>query len=821
MIDDNAIRQLLTELLADGPLPEDRLVADVTAGLAERGERPAPGKVLQRLRFLSDLVEVEGGTTLIPLLLDGTSWTVFVDADDAAGATGDGTDSDGVPHGIEGGWIRTSTYLPPMSWWLVSNTVPLVDAAGSEIGTLRTEGVWLDDADTDVVYCGPGWLDGVAGGWATLTIRAGRVSIAACAEPATVTSAQIAAVRTAFDVVVSRERRLDMWDDSPPDHRFIGVGQLMHEAIWTDREAFVAGPIPPLPALVEAARLELEDDLVAASGFDWDEFRRWQQVNRLKISYRLEAEQARRVIDVVPIIGSLIAAESTPDEGEAERIAELLDEAHVSVAALDDLFRNGNTPRSVRTVVDAVAAQRASRHEPVPSGVVWAQSTLALSAGDATTAARLLDEAIAAGTDDFMVLVEAAEFAADRGDAKAALSLLLRAGIEPYDGDPSDRWSPAPTKAQRLLDEVSEYARPPRKREVGRNDPCPCGSGRKYKACHQRQSEHTLSDRSPWLYEKALRYVRTSLAGEIDDVADVLASGDVQARRALRDSPVVADMVMTLDGGWDQFLGERGPLLPDDELILAGQWAMVAPSVYEVADIDRPRRAGDFGRLTLRDIASGDRLRIESVHLGGRVQPGVVLFGRPLPVDDSYRAFSGFLPVSRARVNDLIDAIAAAGVFDVAEVLAAEFRPPVLQNSDGEDLELHRIEWQLVVTREQLATALAEQGVTVDDDTADETADATVWSLLGDAGQGPNTVIATFRARTDPGSGTVSLTAEANSVGRAERVIALVATAVADAEPSSHDVTPIDEALDAYSRSGASDGERAPSRPRRGHSSPR
>ena len=82
--------------------------------------------------------------------------------------------------------------------------------------------------------------------------------------------------------------------------------------------------------------------------------------------------------------------------------------------------------------------------------------------------------------------------------------------------------------------------------------------------------------------------------------------------------------------------------------------------------------------------------------------------------------------------------------------------------------------------------------------------------MLGDAGQGPNTVIATFRARTDPGSGTVSLTAETNSVGRAERVIALVATAVADAEPSSHDVTPIDEALDAYRQSGANDGERAP-----------
>lgn len=802
MIDDNTLRQLLAELLANGPLPEDRLVADVTAWLGERGERPARGKVLQQLRNLPDLTEVAGGVTLISVLLDGTTWTAFVDADDAAGATGDGTNAEGLPHEIEGGWIRASTYLSPMSWWLLSDTVPLVNADGSEIGTLRTEGLWLDDADADVVCCGPGWLDHVAGGWATLTIRAGTVSIAACAEPPTATSAQIAAVRTAFDVVVSRDRRDDVWDESPPDRRFIGVSELTQEAIWTDRQAFVAGPIPPLPALVEAAGFEAADGLVAASGFDWDEFRLWQRVNRLKITYRLESGQARRVIDVVPIISSVIATESTPDEVEAGRIAELLDEAHVSVAALDELFRDGSTPRSVRAVVDAVAAQCALRGERTPSGVVWAQSTLALTAGDATTAARLIDEAVAAGTNDFMVLVEAAEFAADRGDATAALSLLLRAGIEPYDGDRSDRWSPAPTKAQRLLDEVSEYARPPRKREVGRNDPCPCGSGRKYKACHQRQSGHALSDRSPWLYEKALRYVQTSLPDEIDDVAELLASGTFQARLALRDSPVVADMVMALDGGWDEFLDERGPLLPDDELMLAGQWGMLAPSVYEVIDVSRSRHAGDFGRLILRDIASGDRLRIESVQLGERIQPGVVLFGRPLPVDDSYRAFSGFFPVSRARVNDLIDAIAGNDIFAVAEVLAAEFRPPVLQNSDGEDMELHRIEWELDVSREQLAAALAGQGVSVDDD-AD-------WNLLGDAGQGPNTVIATFRVRTDPRSGTVSLTAEANSVGRAERTIALVAAAVAGAEPSSHEVTPIDEALDAYRESGANDGEREP-----------
>ena len=113
---------------------------------------------------------------------------------------------------------------------------------------------------------------------------------------------------------VERDRRTDVWDESPPDQRFTGVGELAQETIWTDRQAFEAGPIPPLPALVEAAGFEVADGLVAESGFDWDGFRRWQQLNRLKMSYRLETEHARRVIDVVPIISSVIATEATPED---------------------------------------------------------------------------------------------------------------------------------------------------------------------------------------------------------------------------------------------------------------------------------------------------------------------------------------------------------------------------------------------------------------------------------------------------------------------------------------------------------------------------
>ena len=37
---------------------------------------------------------------------------------------------------------------------------------------------------------------------------------------------------------------------------------------------------------------------------------------------------------------------------------------------------------------------------------------------------------------------------------------------------------------------------------------CPCGSGRKYKACHLGRETHSLDDRAGWLYQKASRFLR-------------------------------------------------------------------------------------------------------------------------------------------------------------------------------------------------------------------------------------------------------------------------------------------------------------------------
>ena len=62
--------------------------------------------------------------------------------------------------------------------------------------------------------------------------------------------------------------------------------------------------------------------------------------------------------------------------------------------------------------------------------------------------------------------------------------------------------------AELLWDEVEGFATHRPRPTARRNDPCPCGSGRKYKACHLGRETHSLDDRAGWLYLKAQRFLR-------------------------------------------------------------------------------------------------------------------------------------------------------------------------------------------------------------------------------------------------------------------------------------------------------------------------
>ena len=120
-------------------------------------------------------------------------------------------------------------------------------------------------------------------------------------------------------------------------------------------------------------------------------------------------------------------------------------------------------------------------------------------------------------------LVDLAGFRADRGDAAGALRLLVQAGVEP---EPTTTSDDDRDDGELLWDEVEGFATHRPRPTARRNDPCPCGSGRKYKACHLGRETHSLDDRAGWLYLKACRFLRDRRPLATEELAGLVGRRD-------------------------------------------------------------------------------------------------------------------------------------------------------------------------------------------------------------------------------------------------------------------------------------------------------
>jgi SEC-C motif len=229
---------------------------------------------------------------------------------------------------------------------------------------------------------------------------------------------------------------------------------------------------------------------------------------------------------------------------------------------------------AAEALLGAVADAAEGRLQAPPT---WLLARVAEQRGDPLAAEAL--DLRAAGIDPGFApaLLDAARAAEDRGDARTARERLLRAGIDPD----------APQ-----LRRVEHYARL-RRAAVGRNAPCPCGSGRKYKLCCLRRAALPLRDRAVWLLERATSWVL--LPAQRLAVADLVTEDD--------DEPigVLAEDVALFDHGLlERYLELRGPLLQADEVQLARRWLDTRPGLWEVEQV------GAGNRVRLRSLVSGE-----------------------------------------------------------------------------------------------------------------------------------------------------------------------------------------------------------------------
>lgn len=232
-----------------------------------------------------------------------------------------------------------------------------------------------------------------------------------------------------------------------------------------------------------------------------------------------------------------------------------------------------------------------------------------------------------------LALEELARFASDRGDRDRALELLRRAYAP--DGHP-------------LLETLKLFEPQPRT-DISRNDPCWCGSGRHYKKCHMRHEQLSLDDRADWLYRKAV-------AAMLDYpwyTKKVVEVAVVHRRRMYADTldDVVFDVVLSEGGAFNDFLTQRGYLLPSDELRLAEQWQHVKRSVHQVVSVHRGEG------VTVRDLRTDEVSDVRERAGSLQMKVGSFYCARTFPAGETVLFFGGVEPVSSAQCRRLLDVL--------------------------------------------------------------------------------------------------------------------------------------------------------------------
>jgi len=260
-------------------------------------------------------------------------------------------------------------------------------------------------------------------------------------------------------------------------------------------------------------------------------------------------------------------------------------------------------------------------------------------------------------------------YLSDRGDARGAAGLWRQLeGEDNYD-----------------LAEIEPFAQiggP----KLGRNDPCWCGSNRKFKVCHLGTPPlPPLPDRVGWLCRKTIAYLERRGGAPTRDVftlASARAGGDADPDK-LADAfadPFVFDVALHELGWFDRFLTERGTLLPEDEALLMASWALVARSVYEVREIQP-----GLG-LVISDLRTGESLKVRERTFSRSARSGSMVCARAVPDGETHQFIGGLFAVAPGTEAHLLDLLDKADGFALIEYLGELEKPPKMFTRENEPM---------------------------------------------------------------------------------------------------------------------------------------
>jgi hypothetical protein len=509
-------------------------------------------------------------------------------------------------------------------------------------------------------------------------------------------------------------------------------------------------PGPPFGDMVVDAGLEVDGRSVGLPG-SWEPNEHLAQLIATIARNDLDPDDRDVLRDALDAFDAWVTPDAVRSTSSLRR--RLHRQWAASLAFLDELRWRGVTGDQIDGFGDALGA--GARGDETAIGL-WLRSRGTAIAGRALDAEQLAHDAHTADGWFPPATDEAAWYAGDRGRAREAVNLLHRVR-EPDDSQVD------------MLRRYAQLGAP----GVGRNDPCPCGSGRKFKQCHLGRAELPELDRVRWLLDKAREHLHKAAPIEVFD--DLMRASDSDGGEG---SDLVAlDLLLFLDGWWTRFVDARGPLLTDWERGVGRAWADGGVlSVFRVDSVDAA------GRRHLRDAVSGRVHVVEASPSFDGGQRERLVCCRLLPVDDRWFGSGVVRVVSLGERAGILEALCPPTTS--MAVMAALFPPgdgPVLQNTSGDPLVICHASLRLTgdvdgdVLGERLDSALER-----DDDMVEP-----IWHLLRDTRGMDRAVIATVSAA----DGGVDI--EANSVARRDELVDLLRGVLGDLTVVSETRTPM------------------------------
>ncbi|MGQ0774629.1 MAG: SEC-C domain-containing protein [Pseudonocardiales bacterium] len=517
-------------------------------------------------------------------------------------------------------------------------------------GVLRTQRVQtLGDVPggASVGLVGPdGWLAAYEpGALLGLRLAGGTLYVVAFEEPPdpdgrqgeriqTVLEACHAAVLTALDSFHDRSVADPAADPRP------SLVEVLAELL-ADHPGALRAALPPFGQLLALGGMEAADGSIGLASQPWDgdtdglapvEIEALTQARtylRQQIQlYHLEPEPP---VDGIPVFLRVLSAPVV-----LERIADEI-EAYPPPDRLLEALRTGAQTREQRAVAALLSARAAEGHR------------------DTGTAQTQLLAALAERDDLVPALRDAASYAADRGDAAAADAFLRRAGTLPE--------HPVRRALHKLLT--------PAPSRTPRNRPCPCGSGRKHKACCLPQVRHPLPQRAPLVYTRIAEYAQRGANSTCYRAYLARCNGVV---------PLLALDLAIFEGGLlGRYLDARGHLLPDDERELVEAWRTTPLAAYEVITVRR-----ELG-VTLRRLPDGQTVRLRDRSFATGIQHLDLLLARVLTDSAAPRLIAPphrVFPTHREALLELLD-----GGYE-PEQLAAFFSVQPRNREGADDVEI-------------------------------------------------------------------------------------------------------------------------------------